>query len=106
MTRRAFGAGLGGDQGHAQDLVRGALHLIRGGRDLDAAAFAPAAGMDLGLDHKGALPSSSATWRASRLVSATAPSGTGTLNFFEQFFALILVNLHRSSFQKRYIDQD
>ena len=30
------------------------LHFLEGGGDLDAAALAPAPGVDLGLDHKGA----------------------------------------------------
>ena len=77
----AFGAGLVGDQGHAQDLVRHLLHLFGGGGALDAAALAAAAGMDLGLDHKGAFPQFLGHLPGLPVGVATRPSGTGTWNF-------------------------
>ena len=44
------GAGLVGDELHAEDLAREIAHLVDRARELDAAALAAAAGMDLRLD--------------------------------------------------------
>ena len=49
----AFGAGLVGDEGHAEDAGGDGFGLGGGGGELDAAALAAAAGVDLGLDDDG-----------------------------------------------------
>ena len=51
LDQAAGGAGLVGDQGHAQHALGFLLHLLDGLDHLDAAALAAAAGMDLGLHH-------------------------------------------------------
>jgi hypothetical protein len=47
----ALGPGLLGDQGHSQDLIRQRDRLVRVVGQLDAAALAAAAGVDLGLHY-------------------------------------------------------
>ena len=98
----AFGAGLVGDQGHAQDLVRHPLHLLGGRGGLDAAALAAAAGMDLGLDHKGACPQFLGHLPGLPVGVGHRAFGHRYVEFPQQFFGLIFMNLHnRRSFQKR-----
>jgi hypothetical protein len=46
----ALGAGLVGDELHAQDLGSSVAHLVGAAHELDAAALAAATGVDLGLD--------------------------------------------------------
>ena len=100
VDQAPFGAGLGRDQGHAQDLVRHPLHFLGGGRGLDAAALAPAAGVDLGLDHKGAFRQLFGHLAGLQVGVGHPPFGHRHVKFPEQFLSLILVNLHRSSFQQ------
>ena len=67
-------AGLVGDQPHADDVERRLLRRVRALHDLDAAALAAAAGVDLGLDDD---------------RSATEPDGGGLrLGGVEHDFAL------------------
>ena len=102
----AFGAGLVGDQGHAQDLVRHPLHLLGGGGGLDAAALAAAAGMDLGLDHKGAFPQFLGHLPGLPVGVGHRAFGHRHVEFPQQFFGLIFVNLHnRRSFPKRRLEK-
>ena len=50
-----FGAGLVGAQGHAEHVAGDVAHFVGGAGELDAAPFAAAAGVDLGLDHPGSV---------------------------------------------------
>ena len=95
-----LGAGLVGDQAHADDLAGGVLGL--GGRvgQLDAAALAAAAGVDLGLDHH----------RHAQLLGdlagllgrgGDAPLGDGHAELGHDLLGLVLVDLHGFSLGSR-----
>ena len=93
----ALGTGLVGDQGHAEDLL-GRL-LGRGGilDDLDAAALAASAGVDLGL-HDGHAAAETPGDRAGLLGrERDFPAGHRHAVPGQDGLCLILVNLHRSS---------
>ena len=81
-----FGAGLGRDQRHADDLLRRRFGLVRRGGELDAAALAAAAGVDLRLDDG---RDAELARDVPRLcgVYATRPRGTGTPYLARSSFA-------------------
>ncbi len=88
------GAGLVGDELHPEDLARELAHLVDRLRDLDAAALAASAGVDLRLDdpHRAA----ERLRRGDRLVDAERRDAARRRHaeLAENFLALILVDLH------------
>ena len=73
-----FGAGLVRDQRHPEHPAGELCGLLGVRRDLDPAAFAPAAGMDLGFDDDPGPDPSRRSPGPRSAVSATSPLGTGT----------------------------
>ena len=94
----AFRAGLGRDQRHAQDLVGHLLHFLQGGGNLDAPAFAPASGVDLGLDHKRAFGQGFRHLPGFPGGRSHVALGHRHVKLFQQIFGLIFVNFHGRSF--------
>ena len=89
----ALGAGLRRDESHADDLGRGALGLVRRVGELDAAALAATAGVDLRLDDDGLadLLRDRSRVPGSR-CDAAARDGDAVLG--EDLLGLVLVDLH------------
>ena len=84
------GPGLVRDQLHAEDRLRRCIRGLDRLDDLDAAALAASARVNLGLDHHGgvAFPNRAlAALSASSSVVAISPSGTGTPYFRRISFA-------------------
>ena len=80
--------GLVGDEVHAEDLLRGAERFVGALDDLDAAALAAAAGVDLRLDDDGAAAEPLRPPPvASAALKMTSPCGTGTPYFDRMAFA-------------------
>ena len=73
-----FGTGLMRDERHADHLARELLGLLRRLRELDAAALAAAAGVNLRLDDDDVAAEAAAAARRLRALKATSPRGTGT----------------------------
>jgi hypothetical protein len=89
----ALGAGLLGDQVHAQHRLEDLRGLVGIGSELDAAPLAPAAGVDLGLDD--GLPAVLLGDHAGVLgVLGHPPVGRRDLVQPEQFLGLVLVDVH------------
>jgi len=90
----AFGAGLVGDQLHAEDLGRVLAHFVQRLGDLDTTALAATASVDLGLDH----PDLAAELLCclDRVIDAGAmdASRRDDTVLSQYFFCLILMNLH------------
>ena len=97
----ALGAGLVRDQLHAEDLRGACLGVVARLGDLDAAALAAAAGVDLRLDHDDLVAGLGDQLLGRRLAprrgcSAGRPLGTGTPYFLQELLGLVLVDLHRA----------
>ena len=90
----AFRPGLVGHQGHAQHLSGQGFHLFFRVGQLDAAAFSPAPGMDLGLDHHRI--STQFSGRRHRLCHGKGrpPFRHRYLVLSKQVFCLIFMYLH------------
>ena len=90
-TRWTFwpdGSGLVGDEVHAEDLLGRRLRLAGVLDDLDAAALAAAAGVNLRLDDNGAAAEPlRPRAAASAALKMTSPCGTGTPYFARRAFA-------------------
>ena len=87
-------SGLVGDERHPEHFLRDLLGLFRGLHDLDAAALAAAAGVDLRLDHDGR----SETARDGGRVGGREhdfPSRHGHAVFRKDGLGLVLVDFHR-----------
>ena len=94
----ALGPGLVRDERHAEHGLRGGARGVRALDDLDAAALAAAAGVNLRLDDDRAAAELDGGGRASSIgVNATLALGHGHAERLEDLFALIFVNLHRRS---------
>ena len=89
--------GLMGDQRHAQHAGGFALHVVDGAHDLDAAALAAPAGMDLRLDH----PDRSAQFLGRRDGFIDREGGfaarRGGAEAAQNLFRLIFVDVHEKS---------
>ena len=85
------------DELHAEDLAGLDAHLIDGARDLDAAALAPAAGVDLRLDHPHAAAERRS--RGLRLVDRECRNAARRRHAVppKDFLALIFVDFHAGS---------
>ena len=92
----ALGAGLVGDQVHADHLLGGIGHVLDGLDHLDAAALAAAAGMDLGLHDPDAAAQLLGDFFGFLRGVGDAAFGHGDAKFGEQAFGLIFVNVHRA----------
>ena len=90
----ALRPGLVGDQGHAQHVVGELAHLLDRAGELDAAALAAAAGMDLRLDHpdRPAQRPGGLLGLLGRVGDLPAQHGDAVL--LEQRLGLVLVDVH------------
>ena len=89
----ALGAGLVGDELHAEDLARRCSRASSGDLgELDAAALAAAAGVDLRLDHAAAAQLLADPGRLLRVVGHPAPRGRDPIPA-QDLLGLILVDL-------------
>jgi hypothetical protein len=86
-----------GDQIHPDDLPGKTLDLPTGLSQLDTTAFAPPAGMNLGLDHHRV--AAQGLGDLSGLVAAKShpPLRNGDTVFSKKFFGLVFVDFHSSS---------
>ena len=93
----AFGTGLRGDQGHAQNFFSRLLDLVQRSGHLDAAALASAPGVNLGLDGE-RRPAQLFGYPASlfRRCGHTA-SWRGHIKPLHQLLGLVFVYLHCAS---------
>ena len=86
-----------GDQGHAEDLVGELADLLDRARQLDAAALAPAAGVDLRLDHPDG-PAEGPRRLLGFLGRVGHAAGEGRHAVIgEQRLGLVFVDVHRRS---------
>src|SRR5688572_20076265 len=94
LHQLALGAGLVGDEGHADHALGVVAHLVQRLRDLDAAALAPAAGVDLRLYDPDV--AAQLLGRLDRLVGGIGnlPRKDADAEFGEQSLRLILVDIH------------
>ena len=84
-----------GHQGHAEHVVGELTHLLDRFRELDAAAFAAATGVDLRLHHpKRATKLPGCGLCFLRRVSDLTAQHVDAI-FLEQTFGLVLMNVHR-----------
>ncbi len=89
-----FGAGLVRHQVHADDLTGKGFDFLGGLGQLDAAALAPAAGMDLGLDHHGVAPQPAGHFAGFSGRERHPALGDLDVELTEKFFGLVFVDLH------------
>ena len=100
-----LGAGLVRDQGHAENLLGERFGLVGRLGELDAAALAAPAGVNLRLDDDDAR--SQAVGDVSRLgdVEGDFPAGHGHAVAGEDGFGLIFVNFHRGSRKRSRLEE-
>ena len=90
----ALGPGLVGDQLHAQDLPGQLLDLVERARQLDAAALAAAAGMDLRLDHPDGAAQLLRRFAGFEHGEGRVAARHRHAEVAKDFLALVLVDLH------------
>ena len=96
----AFGAGLVRLQLHAEDLAGQLLQVVHRARELDAAALAAAAGVDLGLDDPDAAAEFLSGFHRLLHRERGVAARHGHAELAQEFLALVFVDLHGSVFLK------
>ena len=100
MHLAAFGAGLLGDELHAEDASGNVLHLVQAFGELHSAPFAPAAGVDLRLDDVPAGAGVGGELFGGGYGLLGGIGGDAFLHadavFFQDFLALVFVNVHKN----------
>src|SRR5690606_38678222 len=94
LDQLALGAGLVGHQGHAQHLAGLVLHVVQRLDDLDAAALAAAAGMNLGLYNPDGAAELAGDGHGLVGRKGDSAAGNGNAVFREQAFRLIFMDIH------------
>ncbi len=89
-----FGAGLVGAQGHAEHFPGDEADFVGGAGQFDAAPFAAAAGVDLGLDYPGPFAEPFGPLPGAGAVVADVPVGNRDAEFSQNRFCLVFVDVH------------